>query len=329
MNKNMKAVVNETYGSPDVLELKDVPKPSPKANEVLVKIHASAANAADWRLLRADPFLVRFMMGLRKPKVNILGADFAGIVEAVGANVTDYQIGDVVFGDLSADIFGSFAEYVCAPQQYIAHKPENLTFEEAAAVPLSGVTALQGIRDHGQVKAGDSVLIHGSSGGVGTFAVQIAKAMGAEVTAVCSTQKVEQAKALGADEVIDYKKEDFAASSKTYDVVLAVNGSRPLQDFVKALKPQGRYVVVGGSMRNLFEGMILGRVHTNNGKSVHTFTATPNGDDLRTLTSWLNDKTITPVIDRRYKFAQIPDALRYIEKGRASGKIVIQHVPSV
>ncbi|MGZ3623853.1 MAG: NAD(P)-dependent alcohol dehydrogenase, partial [Ktedonobacteraceae bacterium] len=230
----MKAIVNTTYGSPDVLQLKEVEKPTPSDHEVLVKVHAASAAAGDWHLLRAKPFLIRFTYGLLKPKHKILGAAVAGHVEAVGSNVTQFEVGDEVFGDLSACGFGAFAEYVAVPEYALAPKPTRLTFEEAATVPVSAVTALQGLRDQGHIQPGQKVLINGASGGVGTFAVQIAKSFGCEVTAVCSTSNVDLVRSLGADHVIDYTQEDFTKSGQRYDLIFAVNGYHPISAYRRA-----------------------------------------------------------------------------------------------
>jgi NADPH:quinone reductase-like Zn-dependent oxidoreductase len=233
----MQAIVYHNYGSPDVLKLEEVQKPVPQDDEVLVKVVAASTAAGDWHLLRADPFLTRFMYGLLTPKYKILGADVAGRVEAVGKNITQFKPGDEVFGDLSTSGFGAFAEYVAAPEDAFALKPNNLTFEEAAAVPVSAVTALLGLRDQGRIQPGQKVLINGASGGVGTFAVQIAKAFGAEVTAVCSTGKMELMCSLGADHVIDYTKEDFTQNGEHYDLILAANGYQPLSAYQRSLTP--------------------------------------------------------------------------------------------
>ena len=251
----MKAVVYTKYGSPDVLQIKDVEKPAPKDNEVLIKIHAASVNAYDWHFLTADIFLIRLMGGgLLKPKYTRLGADIAGRVEAVGKNVKQFQPGDEVYGMVK----GGFAEYACALEDALALKPSNLSFEEAAAVPMAAVTALQGLRDEGQIQAGQKVLINGASGGVGTFAVQIAKSFGAEVTAVCSTRNVDQARSLGADHVIDYTKEDFTKSGQQYDLILAANGYHPLSAYKRALTPKGIYVMAGGSKAQIFQAMLMG-----------------------------------------------------------------------
>src|SRR5512147_2034754 len=235
----MKAIVYTEYGSPDVLELKEVAKPAPKDDDILVKVYAVSANAADLHLLRADPFLIRLSSGLLKPKNTILGSDIAGRVEAVGSNAKQFKPGDEVFGDISGDGWGGFAEYVCVSETALALKPTNLSFEEAAAVPMAAVTALQGFHYAGQIRAGQKVLNHGASGGVGTFALQLAKAFGAEVTAVCSTRNLDMARSIGADHVIDYTREDFAKDGKTYDLILATNGNRSISDYRRALTPKG------------------------------------------------------------------------------------------
>src|SRR5437867_9331431 len=243
----MKAIVNTHYGSPDVLQLKEVEKPAPSDHEVLVKVLAASAAAGDWHLLRAQPFLMRFTSGLLKPKHTILGAAMAGRVEAVGRNVTQFQPGDEVFGDLSACGFGAFAEYVSVPENALALKPTRLTFEEAATVPVSAATALQGLRDKGHIQPGQKVLINGASGGVGTFAVQIAKAFGAEVTGVCSTRNVDMVRSIGADYVIDYMQEDFTKNGRQYDLIIDAVGNLSVSDYKRALSPQGIGVTVGFS----------------------------------------------------------------------------------
>jgi NADPH:quinone reductase-like Zn-dependent oxidoreductase len=249
----MKAIVYTKYGPPDVLQLQELEKPTPRENEVLVKIHAASVNALDWHMLTADIFLVRFMGGgLFAPKKNRLGADMAGRVEAVGSNVSQFRPGDAVFGDVEPFGSGAFGEYVAVPEKGLVLKPANLSFEEAAALPVAALTALQGLRDVGQIQPGQKVLINGASGGVGTFAVQIAKAFGAEVTAVCSTRNLGQARALGADHVIDYTKEDFTQNGQQYDLILAANGYHPLSAYKRSLAPKGIYVMAGGKTRQMF-----------------------------------------------------------------------------
>src|SRR5437588_9793700 len=257
----MKAIVNTHYGSPDVLQLKEVARPTPKDYEVLVKVHAASVNAAELHLLRGKPFLMRLMgFGLLKPKHTILGTAMAGRVEAVGSNVTQLQPGDEIFGDVSECGWGAFAEYVCAREEALALKPANVTFEQAAAVPLAAVTALQGLRAKGQIQPGQQVLIYGAGGGVGTFAVQLAKAFGAEVTAVCSTTNVDMIRSIGADHVIDYTQEDFTKNGQRYDLIFAVNGYHSIFDYKRALSTKGVYVFIGGSIAAMFQAMFLGPV---------------------------------------------------------------------
>ena len=321
----MKAIVYTEYGSPDVLELKEVDKPSPKNNEVLVKVYAVSANAADIHLLRADPFLIRLSSGLLKPKNTILGSDIAGRVEAVGENVKQFKPGDEVFGDISADGWGGFAEYACASENAFALKPSNLSFEEAAAVPMAAVTALQGIRYAGQIRPGQKVLIHGASGGVGSFALQLAKSFGAEVTAVCSTRNLDMARSIGADHVIDYTKEDFAKNGKQYDLILATNGDRSISDYRRALSPKGIYVQTGGSMTQMSQAMLQGPwiSMTGSQKMGNMGVAKPNQNDLIIVKELLEAGKVRPVIDRCYPFNQVADAIRYLEEGHARGKVVI------
>lgn len=321
----MKAIVYTKYGPPDVLQLKEVAKPTPKENEILVKVYAASANAYDCHLLTADIFLVRLMGGgLFKPKHMILGADIAGRVEAVGRNVKLFQPGDEVFGDTSAHGNGGFAEYVCVPESALALKPVNLSFEEAAAVPMAAVTALQGLRDRGQIQPGQKILIQGASGGVGTFAVQIAKSFGAEVTAVCSTRNLDQARSLGADHVIDYTKEDFTQNGQLYDLILAVNGYRPISAYQRALTPKGIYVMAGGSMAQIFQAMLLGSwMSKTGGKKMGGVSAKPNQEDLAFMKGLLEAGKVVPIIDRRFPLSETAEALRYLGEGHARGKVVI------
>ena len=321
----MKAIVCTRYGSPDVLQLQEVEKPTAKDDEVLVKIYAASLNQYDWHLVTADIFLVRLMGGgLFKPKNPIPGADIAGRVEAVGRSVRQFRKGDEVFGDTSAHGDGGFAEYVSVPESALALKPTNLTFEQAAAVPMAAVTALQGLRDEGQIRPGQMVLINGASGGVGTYAVQIAKAFGAEVTAVCSTGNLETARSIGADHVIDYTKEDFTKNGKQYDLILAANGYHPLSAYKRALTPGGIYVMAGGKMRQIFEVMFLGsRTNKNGGRKMVNVSAKMIQKDLRFINELLEADKVKPVIDRSYPLSETADALRYLGKGHAKGKVVI------
>ncbi len=325
----MKAIVYTQYGSPDVLQLTDAEKPTPKDDEILVKIHAASVNAADWHLLTADIFLVRVMVGgLRKPKHPILGADIAGVVEAVGAGVKQFRSGDEVYGDIALYGFGSFAEYVAVPERAVALKPANLSFEEAAAVPLAAVTALQGLRDQGHIQPGRKVLINGASGGVGTFAVQIAKAFGAHVTAVCSSRNVEQARSLGADQVIDYTQEDFTKSGQQYDLIFAANGDRSISDYRRALAPKGTYVMVGGQPSQMFQALLLGPLMSiGSERKMGGLSAKANQQDLIVVKGLIEAGKVKPVIDKRFPLAQVPDALRYLGAGHARGKVVITVVP--
>jgi len=316
----MKAIVAPKYGSPDVLELREVEKPNPKANEVLVKIHAAAVNAGDWHLLRADPFLIRLMYGLLAPKHPILGSDMAGTVEAVGSAVTQFQVGDEVFGSG----LGAFAEYAAVPERRLALKPTGLSFEEAAAIPVAAVTALQALRDKGQIQPGMKVLINGASGGVGTYAVQIAKALGAEVTGVCSTGKMEMVRGLGADHVIDYTQEDFTKNGQRYDLILAANGYQPLSAYERALSPQGIYVMSGGATAQMFQAMLLGPLKSKKGgKQMGNLLVKPTQADLLFMKELLETGKVAPVIDQCFTLSRVPDAIRYLEAGHAKGKVVI------
>jgi NADPH:quinone reductase-like Zn-dependent oxidoreductase len=320
----MKAIIYTHYGSPDVLELKEVEKPTPKENEVLMRVYAVSVNAADWRLVRAEPFLIRLYNGLFKPKHTILGSDVAGRVEAVGRNVTQFQSGDEVFGDLSGCGWGGFAEYVCAPEHVLVSKPARATFEEAATIPMAGVTALQGLRDKGQIKPGQKVLIQGTGGGVGTFAVQIAQAFGAEVTAVCSTRNVDLVRSLGADHVIDYTQEDFTKNKQRYDLILAANGYHPISDYKRALRPRGMYVSTGGSEAQMYQAMFLGPwMSMTGGKKMGSSAKKTNKKDMAFLKELLEEGKVKPVIDRRYMLCETAEAIRYLEEGHAQGKVVI------
>jgi len=322
----MKAIICTKFGSPDVLQLQEVAKPTPSEDEVLIRIHAASINSRDWRFMRAKPFFIRLAPGgLLQPKNKILGADLAGRVETIGRNVKELKPGDEVFGFLpSATGRGTFAEYVCANEKVITLKPANLTFEQAAAVPEAAMTALQGLRDRGNLHPGQMVLINGASGGVGTFAVQIAKAVGAEVTAVCSTRNLEMAHSLGADHVIDYKVEDFTQNGQQYDLILAVNGYHPISDYLHALKPEGTYVVVGGSMAQVFQAARYGkRISRTGSQKIVVLSLVQNQKDLILLKEFLESGKIIPVIDKCYPLSKVADALWYFEKEHAQGKVVI------
>jgi len=320
----MKALVRETYGSPDILELRDIEKPTPKDGEVLIKIHAASVNYADTALLAGKPFLVRLDEGVQKPKHTILGADIAGQIEAVGKNVEQFKVGDDVFGDLSSSGFGGFAEFVCADETKLVLKPQNISFEEAAAVPMAALTALKGLKDKGQIQAGQKVLINGASGGVGTFAVQIAKAFGADVTAVCSTSKVDMVRALGADHVIDYKQEDFTQNGARYDLILASNGYRSILDYKRLLTPNGIYVCSGGSLKQIFQAMLLGALVTIGGKQkMGNVLSMPNQEALTFMKELIEAGKIKPVVDRCYPLRDGAEAMRYVTGGHAKGKAIV------
>ena len=317
----MKAIVYTEYGPPEVLELKELEEPAPKEGEVLVKIHAASLNAGDWAMLIGEPFYLRLAWGFPKPKHKILGLDIAGQVEAVGANVTQFEPGDDVFGESG---IGAFTEYRCVTEDKLALKPTNISFEEAATVPEAGLVALQGLRDAGQIQAGQKVLINGASGGIGTFAVQIAKSYGAEVTAVCSTRNLEIARSIGADHVIDYTQEDFTQNGQHYDLILAANGYHPISDYKRALSPEGIYVCTGGSLTQIFQSMLLGPIMSRfGGKQMGNSYKRSNKEDLILLGELLEAGKVLPVIDRRYPLSEVAEALRYIGEGHAQGKIVI------
>src|SRR5262245_56292757 len=318
----VKAVVRETYGPPEVLRLEEVPLPTVGDGDVLVRVRAASANAGDWHLLRGTPLPFRLVAGLRTPKFKIIGNDIAGSVEAVGRNVTRFRPGDEVFGELSRCGFGAYAEFAAAPEKALALKPANLSFEEAAAIPTAGCTALQGLR-RGRIERGQRVLINGASGGVGTFAVQIAKAFGTEVTAVCSTRNVDAVRSIGADHVLDYTKDDFAAIGPRYDLILAANGDRSIWDYKRALSGEGTYVMTGGSNRQLTDALLFGPVLSMGRQKLGNLLAKPNQADLLFLKELCEAGKITPMIDRRFPLSEVPAAVAYVEGGRARGKVVI------
>jgi NADPH:quinone reductase-like Zn-dependent oxidoreductase len=322
----MKAIVCTKYGSPDVFQLQELAKPAPQDDEVLIKIHAASINSRDWRMMRANPFFIRLVPGgLLHPKNKILGADLAGRIEAIGRSVRQFQPGDEVFGYLpSATGHGTFAEYVCANENAITLKPANLTFEQAAAVPLAAMTALQSLRDKGNIQPGQKVLINGASGGVGTFAVQIAKAFGAEVSAVCSPRNLEMVCSLGADHVIDYKVDDFTRNGQQYDLILAVNGYHPISDYLRALRPEGTYVVAGGSMLQLIQAAGNQKRNSNTGgQKIYIASLVQSQKDLTFLKELLESGKVKPVIDKCYPLNLTSEAFRYFEKEHAQGKVVI------
>ena len=309
----MKAVVYNKKGLPDKLIYRDVEKPRPNDIEVLIKILAVSANAADYRSMR---------MGII-PKRRIFGADIAGRVETVGKNIRQFKTGDEVIGDLSNCGFGGFAEYAVAPEKALIPKPAKILFDEAAALPMAAITALQALRDKGNIQKGQKVLIVGSGGGVGTFAVQLAKYFGTVVTAVCSTKNVEQTSSLGANYVIDYTKEDFTKSSRYYDLILAVNGNRSLSAYKRILNPNGIYVMVGGALLQIFKSILVGWLMSFGSKKMRSLAAKSNQKDLEFIVKLVEDGKIKPVIDRRYSLDKAADAMRYLGEGHARGKVVI------
>jgi NADPH:quinone reductase-like Zn-dependent oxidoreductase len=319
--ERVQALIYHHYGGPDVLELADVPRPEPREGEVLIRVRAASVNGADRVLLRGRPLLVRLGTGLLRPKHPILGFDVAGRVEAVGERVTEFRVGDDVFG---ASPFGAFAEFVCANEQTLVPKPAGVSFEAAAATPTAGYTALQGLRK-GRVEAGKKVLIDGASGGVGTFAIQIANALGAQVTAVCSTRNVEIARALGAARVIDYRREDFTHDSQRYDLILAANAYRPLSDYRRVLKQDGAYVMTGGGGVQILQAMLLGGlVSMTSRRKMGNIMAVPKKNDLVVLKELLEAGKIEPVIDRTVALSEVPNAIRDLEKEHARGKVVVR-----
>ncbi len=320
----MKAIVCTKYGPPDILKLVEVEKPVPGDDEVLVEILAASVTYSNLMLVKGEPFVGRLMgLGLFQPKEKIPGSDIAGRVEAIGRNVRRFQPGDEVYGDLSGCGRGGFAEYVCAPEDALGLKPANLSFEEASAVPEAALVALQALRDNGQIKPGQKVLIYGASGGIGTFAVQIAKSFGAEVTGVCSTRNLELVRSLGADHVIDYTKEDFTQNGHRYDLILATAGFRSIFDYRRALAPEGIYVSTGGAMAQTFQALLLGPLVSLGGnQKLGAMLVKPN-KDLAFMKELIEAGKVKPVIDRCYPLSETAEALRQYAKGHARGKIVI------
>ena len=322
----MKAIAQDRYGPPDVLRLREVDQPAPADNEVLVRVHAAAVNARDWHVMRGDPYVARTVLGIGRPKVRIRGTDFAGRVEAVGRGVNRFRPGDEVYGEID----GAFADYVCVPAEMVEPKPANLTFEQAAAVPLAGNTALMGLRDAAKVQPGQQILINGASGGVGTFAVQIAKSFGAEVTGVCSTRNVDLVRSIGADHVIDYTQEDFTRNGRRYDVIFDLVGNRSLTECRRALTPAGTLVLSGGGVSEggsvigpislIIRAQLLSRFV---GHRLIALTAKPSRANLATLRELVEAGKVTPVIDRTYPIDETAAAIRYLEVEHARAKVVI------
>ncbi len=320
----MKAIVHHSYGSPDVLELEEIDKPVIGDDQVLVRVKAASVNPLDWHYMRGLPYLVRLYSGLSKPKRKTRGADLAGQVEAIGKNVKRLQPGDEVFGEAA----GAFAEYVAASEKVLAHKPPNISFEEAAAVPVAGITALQGLRDSGQIQPGGMVLINGASGGVGTFAVQIAKSFGAEVTAVCSTRNVDMARSIGANHVIDYTLEDFTQNGQSYDLIFDLVRNHSLSAIRRVLRPKGVYVSAGSAqmgdwiapLTSVLKPLLTSLVVS---QKMVPMLAKTRKEDLVALKDLIESEQVTPVIDRRYELSEVSEAIRYLEEGHTQGKTVI------
>jgi NADPH:quinone reductase-like Zn-dependent oxidoreductase len=321
----MKAIIRTQYGGPEVLQLQDLPKPQPAAGELLIKVHAASINSADWRAMRAVPWLFRLAGGLFKPKSHAMGSDFAGTVETVGEGTSRFQPGDRVYGDLSDLGCGTFAEYICVAENVPAPMPDSLTFEQAAALPLAAVTAWQGFQKAGGLQPGQKVLVNGASGGVGSYALQLAKAAGARVTAVCSTRNLEQAMELGADQVIDYRKEDFWQKGEQHDLIFAANGDLPLSAYRQALSPTGTYVMVGGSTRQIFAPMLWGGFYSKKGGKTFTFlSAKYQAEDLEALNSLITAGKLKAVVEKVYALEELPEAMRYFEETHPRGKLVIK-----
>jgi len=320
----MKAMVYTQYGPPDVLELKEVEKPTPKDNEVLIQVHAASVNDWDWCLVRGKPFFIRLLCGLLKPKIKIPGVDIAGQVEAVGRNVKKFQLGDEVYGDISECGFGGFAEYVCAHENALALKPASMTFVEAAAIPHAAMLAIQGPRDKGQIQPGQKLLINGAGGGVGTFGVQIAKLSGAEVTVVDRSEKLETLRSLGADHVVDYTKEDFTKNGQRYDLIIDVVAHKSISDYKRALNPNGVFVVIGGSIALMLKVVFLGSwIARSEYKKLGILAHKVSIRDLDYLSELFEAGKVKPIVDKCYPLNEVAEAFRYFGKGQFKGKVVI------
>jgi NADPH:quinone reductase-like Zn-dependent oxidoreductase len=321
----MKAIVQTDYGSTDQLRLTEVDRPTVPDNGVLLKVHAASVNSGDWRLMRGKPFPIRLMFGgVLKPKIKTLGMDVAGRVEAIGQDVTQFRVGDEVFGDLSICGYGAFAEYVCATEAALVHKPANVSFEQAATVPVAALAALQALRDDGQIQPGQKVLINGAAGGVGFFAIQIAKVLGAEVTAVCSTKKLEMMSSIRIDHVIDYNQTDITKNKQQYDLILDAAAYRSVFNYLPILNPTGSYVLIGGSTARFFQVMLFGTwISRISGRKVQCLASKPNQADLVILRDLLEAGKIVPLIDQRFNLSEVPTAINYLEQRQVLGKVAI------
>jgi NADPH:quinone reductase-like Zn-dependent oxidoreductase len=326
----MKAIVQTDYGSTEKLRLAEIDRPTVPDKGVLVQVQAASVNGGDWHLMRGTPFLIRLMFGgILKPKIKILGMDVAGRVAAIGKDVTEFQVGDEVFGDLSSCGFGAFAEYVCATEASLVLKPANVSFEQAATVPAAAFAALQALRDNGQIQPGHRVLINGAASGVGSFAVQIAKLFGAEVTAVCGTQKLEMMSSIGADHIIDYTQTDVTKNSQQYDLIFDAAAYRSVFDYLPILTPDGTYVLVGGSTARFFQVMLFGSwISKISHRKVQCLASKPNQADLVILRDFLAAEKIVPFIDRQYNLSQVPAAIQHLEQRQVRGKVVISFAQS-
>lgn len=322
----MRAIVRDEYGPPEILRIEEVPKPTPGNDDLLVRVHAASVNKGDWEILRGEPLWVRLVgFGFRKPKIRLLGYDFAGCVESVGKDVKELRPGDEVVGHALEHGLGAFAEYVCVPQRAaVVRKPAALRFEDAAAIPESGFIAIQALRDKGRLQTGQRVLINGAGGGAGSLAIQLAKSMGAEVTAVDNTEKQDFMRLLGADDVIDHTAEDFAEQGQHYDLILDIVGYRPLSTWKRVLTPNGIYIAAGGSVSKIAETVLAGAwISATTKRKMGMLAVRPNKDDLVSLLELIENGAVKPIIDRRYSLAQVPEAIRYLGEGHSKGKLVI------
>ncbi len=323
----MRAAVCDRYGPPEVLRVADVPIPEPGAGEVRVRVHAAGLNALDWHVVRADPFFLRFDKGLRRPRFRGPGAEVAGVVEGLGAGVTSVAVGDEVIADISGAGLGGLAERVCLPAEVLVPKPAEATFVEAAGLPLAGGTALRALREVAEVQPGERVLVHGASGGVGTFAIQVAKVLGAHVTALCSASRLQQARDLGADEVLDRAEVDLSTTLLRWDVVVGVNGHQPLSTYRRILATGGRYVMVGGSYRQIFGAVLLGRLYSSGGRTLRPVIHSPSPELVADLASWVAQGRLRTVVERTYPLTDAAAALAAVDSGHSGGKIVVTMGP--
>ncbi len=320
----MKALVFTKYGSPEVLQLREIAKPTPKENEVLVKIHATAVNDYDWSMIRGKPYLYRLLFGLLKPKHQIPGMELSGTIEALGTNARSFKVGDAVYGDISTFGFGGFAEYVCINEKALVIKPDKMSFEEATAIPHAAALALQGLVDSGDIKKDQKILINGAGGGMGTFGLQIAKLYDAEVTGVDTGNKLKMMREIGFDHIIDYQKEDFTKNRQKYDLILDAKTTRSSFDYLRVLNPTGKYVTVGGYLNRLFPMLLLKPwISIFSKKRIHILALKPN-KDLDYISDLFEAGKMRPIIDGPFNFSELPEAIQYFGEGKHSGKVVIK-----